>query len=193
MTTLTALAIFALAAGSLTGKVVSVHDGDTVTILDAENVKYKVRLSGIDAPELGQDFGKRSKQTLVDKIADKMVMVETHGKDRYGRTLGTIFIGERNVNLEMVAEGMAWWYKRYAPKDSALEKAESAARADTLGLWAGKPVEPWEWRKQEKGRRRSARAAPAALRGHERPNRIAGVSRCGNLASITPIQPVVCQ
>ena len=157
MSTLTALALLVLTAGSLTGKVVSVHDGDTVTLLDSENVKHKVRLSGIDAPELGQDFGKRSKQALADKVADKQVTVETHGKDRYGRTLGTIFVDGKDINLEMVAEGMAWWYKRYAPKDTALEKAESAARADKLGLWAGKPVEPWEWRRQEKERRARAK------------------------------------
>ena len=122
-------------------------------VVDACKSARRWRLSGIDAPELGQDFGKRSKQALADKVADKQVTVETHGKDRYGRTLGTIYVGERNINLEMVAEGMAWWHKRYAPKDAALEKAESAARAGKLGLWAGKPIEPWEWRKQEKERR----------------------------------------
>jgi len=134
-----------LNAEILTGKVVGISDGDTLTVL-VERTQVKIRLSGIDAPEKGQAFGGKSKDALAEKVFGKNVRVETQGQDKYGRTLGMIFVGNRNVNVEMVEEGWAWQFKRY-DTSKALADAEAKARAAKRGLWAdANPKSPWEWR-----------------------------------------------
>lgn len=89
---------------TLVGKVVKITDGDTITIL-VKKKQLKVSLAGIDTPESKQPFGTKAKQALSDKIFGKEVRVETQGQDRYERTLGTIFVGARNINLEMGPRG----------------------------------------------------------------------------------------
>jgi micrococcal nuclease len=135
------------AAEILTGKVVRIADGDTLTLLvDREQVK--IRLYGIDAPEKAQPFGNRAKQALSELTFGKSVRVEAKGKDKYKRTLGRVFVDDTDVNLELVKRGMAWWYRHYAPKDKELAQAEEEARRAKRGLWAdAKPIPPWEWRK----------------------------------------------
>jgi len=86
----------------ITGKVVSVSDGDTVTVLDEQRRQHKIRLDGIDAPESSQDFGSRAKQSLSDLVFGKTVTVISSKKDRYGRTLGKVTIDGRNINLEQI-------------------------------------------------------------------------------------------
>jgi len=147
-------AIPATAAEPLTGKVVSVTDGDTVRVLDADNVQHKVRLDGIDAPERGQPFGTVARDRLASLVMGKAVTVHNDGRDKWGRTLGRIEIEGQDVNRRMVADGMAWHYSRFN-NDTRLAAAERAARAAGRGLWAeAKPVPPWEWRAGEKERRR---------------------------------------
>jgi micrococcal nuclease len=119
--------LFSITAFALTGKVVSIADGDTLTILTADKQQIKVRLSGIDTPERKQAFGTQAKQALSSKVFSKTIRVQDNGKDRYGRTLGDIYLGERWINLEMVAEGYAWHYKAYS-KDKRLGDAEGTAR-----------------------------------------------------------------
>ena len=127
------------------GKVVSIHDGDTITILQNKQ-QIKVRLFGIDAPELKQPYGKKSKQFLANLIAGKVVEVEENGKDRYKRTIGTIFLNDKDVNAQMVENGYAWAYRKFSKKYTA---QESKARKQGLGLWQEKePTPPWEWRKR---------------------------------------------
>jgi endonuclease YncB( thermonuclease family) len=140
------LAISCLAE-TITGNVVSVYDGDTVTILDG-TTQIKVRLEGIDTPETKQPFGTRAKQALSEMVFGKQVRVEWQEKDRYGRTLGHIHFDGKWINLEMVNQGVAWHYKQYS-KDQQLAEAETAARKAKLGLWsAPKPVAPRDWRKE---------------------------------------------
>ena len=138
------------------GKVVGVSDGDTVTVLDAHQSKWKIRLLGIDAPEKKMPFGQKSKQQLSDLIYNKQVTVEYSKQDRYGRTLGKILVGGIDANLEQVRAGMAWHYKQYR-RDQALEDrqiysdAENSARASRIGLWVdANPTPPWTWRKQRR-------------------------------------------
>lgn len=100
-------------AQSLTGRVVGVADGDTVTILTPERRQVKIRLGQIDAPEKAQPFGQRSKQSLSDLIFDREVRVQVETTDRYGRTVGRIFQDNLDVNLEQVKRGMAWAYRQY--------------------------------------------------------------------------------
>ena len=106
------LALFVLAislaqAGPITGKVVGVSDGDTITVLTPAKESVKVRLYGIDAPESKQAFGARAKQELSGLVFGKAVRVEVVDKDRYGRTVGRVFVGDVDVNLEMVRRGFA--------------------------------------------------------------------------------------
>jgi endonuclease YncB( thermonuclease family) len=134
------------AANILDGKTVGVSDGDTVTVLDSSNTQHKIRLEAVDAPESHQPFGTKSKQALSSKVFGKTVRVEWTEKDKYRRTLGHIFIDDRWINREMIAEGWAWHYKQYSD-DEDLAKLELTARAKKVGLWADKnAIAPWDWR-----------------------------------------------
>ena len=140
------LSINSLVLG-LEGKVDSIVDGDTLTVLTADKQRIKIRLSGIDTPERKQAFGTKAKQALSSKVFGKTVRVRDNGQDRYKRTLGDIFLGDRWINLELVEEGYAWHYKHYS-KDKRLAQAEVEARAAKRGLWSdNNPVPPWEFRR----------------------------------------------
>lgn len=104
--TLALLLGFFCQAGTIEGRVVGVTDGDTVTVLDAEKLQHKIRLSGIDAPEKMQPFGQRSKESLSDLVFDKIVMVDTDKKDRYGREVGKILVNGVDANLVQVTRGV---------------------------------------------------------------------------------------
>jgi len=132
-----------------TARVVGVHDGDTLTALDDKR-QLKVRLHGIDAPELGQPFGQASKKALSDLVFGKTVTLHTTGTDRYKRTLARVTAGDIEVEAQVIATGHAWHYSRY-DHTTALEAAERNARAARRGLWAdAEPVPPWEWRAGER-------------------------------------------
>ena len=130
-----------------TWRVVGVHDGDTVTCIDDTNTKQKVRLAEIDAPEIGQDFGKVSRDALAELVFGKTVEVRDDGKDRYGRWIGHLSVDGVDVNRQMVATGNAWHYAAYS-QDEQLDDLEQQARARKLGLWTQpSPTPPWEFRK----------------------------------------------
>ena len=148
-----AVPLLAAEPATLAGKVVSVHDGDTLRVLDAGGTQHKVRLQGIDSPETKQAFGTKARNRLADLTLGKAVTVRVHGRDRYGRTLGTVEAAGQDVNRQMVADGFAWHYVEYS-QDAGLARAERDARAAGRGLWADKaPVAPWTWRAGEKGRK----------------------------------------
>src|SRR5688572_12258319 len=134
-------------AETISGQVVGIADGDTLTILDASKKRYKIRLASIDAPERGQAFYKRSKQSLSAICFKQSATVETQGKDRYGRYIAKVNCAGIDANGEQVRRGMAWTFKKYAPMTSALYEIEGYARLRQLGLWAdAEPIAPWEWR-----------------------------------------------
>lgn len=138
-----------LSAQTLRGKVVRVSDGDTVVLLDADNTQHKIRLNGIDAPENGQPYGDKSKEYLSNLIAGKEVTVEVKGTDQYKRILGVVYLGEVNINAEMVRAGYAWNYK-YS-KDKYYIKLQEKAKAEKKGLWMdSNAIDPWMWRKERK-------------------------------------------
>jgi micrococcal nuclease len=140
----------ALLADELRGKVVSIADGDTITVLDANKKQHKVRLTGIDAPEKKQAFGAKSKDRMGELVAGKDVVVEWKENDTYGRTLGKVRQGALDINLQMIKDGMAWHYKKFS-KSEEFSKAEAEAKVDKKGLWADpNPVPPWEFRKLKK-------------------------------------------
>lgn len=140
-------------ADTLTGRVVGIADGDTLTLLDATNTQHKIRLAGIDSPEKGQAFGQACKQSLSDLAYNRIVAVETSKLDRYGRMIGKVLVNGQDVNLEQVRRGCGWHYKKYQNEQSLDDRlsynaAEESARAGKVGLWAdNEPVPPWEWRK----------------------------------------------
>jgi len=137
------------AANSHMWRVVGVQDGDTLTCLDENNQQQKVRLAEIDAPELGQDFGKVSREALASMVFGKTVEVDDNGKDRYGRWIGHVLVNGSDVNREMVATGNAWHYAAYS-NDQSLAQLQSQARAQQIGLWAQpNPVAPWQFRSTE--------------------------------------------
>ena len=132
----------------VTGSVVSVLDGDTLEVLNGHHTE-RIRLSGIDCPEKGQAFGQRAKHAASNLAFGKDVMVQTHGHDKYKRTLGDVILPDgMNLNQELVKQGWCWWYRKYAPGDTVLEGLEDQARAARKGLWADpQPVPPWVFRK----------------------------------------------
>jgi endonuclease YncB( thermonuclease family) len=145
-------------ADQIEGKVVSVADGDTVTVLDAGRVQHKIRLSGIDAPERAQAFGNRSREYLSSLVAGQQVVVETDKKDRFGRSVGKILLQGRDINLAMIVGGLAWHYKKYQREQSASDRllyasAEQEARERRSGLWIDpEPMAPWDWRAQKRAK-----------------------------------------
>jgi endonuclease YncB( thermonuclease family) len=133
-------------AGELVGRVVSIQDGDTLTMLVSRQ-QIKVRLLDIDAPERKQPFGTRSRQSLADLCAQRDATVQSAGQDRYGRALGRVYCAGVDANAEQVRRGMAWVYVRYARQDSPLYAIQAEARAARRGLWQdANPVPPWKWR-----------------------------------------------
>lgn len=153
------LSIFHPLAPDQTGHVVGVHDGDTLTILSPDHHQIRVRLAGIDAPELSQPYGQAAKAALSRLAFGQDVTLSSQGQDKYQRTLAIVRTGSTrlNLNLEMVRAGMAWRYDQYT-NDPALLQAQQAAQAQHLGLWAAPdhgsaaPVPPWEWRRAKNSR-----------------------------------------
>lgn len=131
------------------GRVVGIADGDTLTILDDRKQQIKVRLAEIDTPESAQPYGTRAKQELSRLVHGKTVIVKIQGIDRYGRMVGRVYVGELDVNAEMVKLGAAWVYRKYASDQSlyALEKQAKQKRAGIWNLPEAEQIPPWEWRK----------------------------------------------
>lgn len=150
-------------AVTLTGRVVDVADGDTITVLDAQRQEHKIRLGGIDAPEKAQPFGQRSKVSLAQLVFDRDVRVEYEKRDRYGRIIGKVMMQPSDctrcpmtvdAGLAQLTVGLAWWYRKYAKEQSPedrerYESEEQEARSRRIGLWQDlNVVAPWEWRRR---------------------------------------------
>jgi endonuclease YncB( thermonuclease family) len=135
------------------GKVISVYDGDTITVSATDNQKVKIRLYGIDAPELKkQPYGKASRDYLQRLILNKTVEVTDLGKDLYNRTIAKIYYKNEYINLKLVQTGNAWHYQAYS-KDLDLKEAQIIAKDHEVGLWRSEfALSPWEWRAMDKKR-----------------------------------------
>ncbi|MEE3241442.1 MAG: thermonuclease family protein [Pseudomonadota bacterium] len=145
-----------LTKADISAKVISVIDGDTIYVRDYDNKTHKIRLAGIDAPEMSQPYGKESRSHLLELIYGKEVFIEAKKNDRYGRIIGTAFHKGIDVNLVQVKEGMAWWYEYYkdqqSPEDQRLySTAHDRAKKDKVGLWEDPlAINPYKWRKSKK-------------------------------------------
>lgn len=142
------------------GTVTKVSDGDTIQVTDSHGTMVKVRLYGIDAPEAakgskpGQSYGEEAFQALRQKVERQHVRLDVMDVDQYGRTVSIVWLSNRNINREMVAEGWAWAYRDYLDRAHASEyiTAEEQARKAGRGLWqqGGINQPPWEFRRQQK-------------------------------------------
>jgi endonuclease YncB( thermonuclease family) len=139
-------------AWAFTGRVVSVHDGDTITIQAENATRVRVRLYGIDAPELRQEHGHDAQLAMSSMVAGRQVEARPMARDRYGRTVALVRAGNAtSVNEEMVRQGWAWVYLRYCrePFCPAWTDIEAVARDTRAGLWSSPfPLAPWSWRRK---------------------------------------------
>ncbi len=134
-------------ARMLEGRVVGVRDGDTIELLDAARERHVIRLAHIDTPEKAQPYGGKAKQFVSSLVYGKTVTIEVTDRDRYGRLVGVVYLEGANVNLRIVENGYAWWYRQYST-DVSYGRTELDAFERRSGLWADKrPVPPWEWRR----------------------------------------------
>lgn len=137
---------------AITGRVVGVTDGDTLTILDGSLRQYRVRLGGVDTPERGQPYGKVAKSSLSALAFGHEATADCGKADRWGRLVCKVSVGGRDVGLSQVERGLGWHYKKYEREQSAADRlayaqAEEDARSARRGLWADpSPVAPWDWR-----------------------------------------------
>ena len=128
-----------------------VIDGDTIHIKS-----YKIRLEGIDAPEITQQYGIQSRIALKRMLKDRKFTIQILNKDRYGRSVGIIYIDQLDVNHNMIKEGNAWAYRKYLktlPGQKGIDyiEAETTSKLGKKGLWAfDKPLSPWLYRRQKR-------------------------------------------
>lgn len=155
-------------AETMTGMVVGVADGDTVTVLVNGHDQIRVRIMGIDAPEKKQAFGQRSKQAMSDCAFGKQTRVEWSKKDRYGRTVGKVSVDDVDCGLHQIELGLAWHYKAYKreqkPEDrKSYAEAEAIARSADRGLWSEHdPIPPWDFRHRQPSRFKTPTASETA-------------------------------
>ncbi len=152
-------------SGSIEGVVTRVPDGDSLQVTDGSGKMLKIRLYGIDAPQAGrcdkktgrstgaaQPFGEAASQALRGKVAGQKVRIDQMGSGPNDKVIAVVWLGSRNINHEMLAEGWAWAYRKHLDERSGAEYAqrEAEARSKRLGLWQqANPQPPWEFRKQE--------------------------------------------
>ncbi len=152
MKTLILLILFSLLSvtDSFKAKVIGVYSGDTIVVSTSNDKQIKVRLEGIDCPELDQEYGDSAKMATVALCFKKDVRIEKVGLDTYGRTLAYVYVGDICLNKELLRLGMAWQYKEYNT-DPELAKLEDDARANKTGLWRQiHPQSPWDFRHAKK-------------------------------------------
>ena len=131
-------------------------DSDALLLKATDGREHRIRLNGIDAPELQQTFGRESQELLQQLLRGRKLRVVTQGEDRAGQIIGDVFVrleegqNEKLLNVELVERGWAWHFVRFAKDNRQLSEAEQRARAGRLGLWAeAGPVSPWDFRRQQ--------------------------------------------
>ncbi len=135
-------------SSTFSAKCIGVSDGDTITVLK-QGKATRVRLYGIDCPERGQDFYRAAKTFTSEQAYGNIVEITPVDQDEYGRLVAWVSANGQNLNKELVAAGLAWWYKRYAPNNGELARLEKKARKEKIGIWSHpNPVPPWEFRRE---------------------------------------------
>ena len=139
------------------GKIIKIHDGDTLHVIDEDGAKHKIRMAYIDAPEINQAYGTRSRDNLIAVADGKKVQVRVFEKDRYKREVAQVSVGATDLNLMQLRDGAAWHYDSYARKQQSktaytdYASAQKQAKQKRKGLWGGKsPQAPWDFRREER-------------------------------------------
>jgi micrococcal nuclease len=128
------------------GTIIRVVDGDTYVFLTATG-SLTVRMLGIDAPERDQPFSKESAEFL-SKYLNKQATTKVNGTDKEERSVGTLFVNSRDINLLSIKGGYSWHYKRYSD-DKDYAEAEEYAQKNKLKIWSlPNPIPPWTWRQR---------------------------------------------
>jgi endonuclease YncB( thermonuclease family) len=145
------LAANVLSNDMIAARVISVTDGDNLTVIGSDNKQALIRLHGIDCPELAQPFGENAKEFTSNLCFGKIIMYRMVGIDRFDRTIATVFLEDgKELNLAILKAGLAWRYERYAKRQDYADAEEEARRAG-IGLWGDKePMPPWEWRREKR-------------------------------------------
>jgi endonuclease YncB( thermonuclease family) len=136
--------------GELKLVVFKIADGDSFEGR-AGTVNYRIRLYGIDAPERGMDFYRKSKDRLGELCADGPLLIKLRNKDGFGRWVADAFTASgEHINYRMVEEGLAWHFTKYS-NDPKLSELEKQARKEGRGLWSiAHPTPPWQYRKEHR-------------------------------------------
>ncbi len=139
------------------GKIAKIHDGDTLHVIDEDGAKHKIRMAYIDAPEINQAYGTRSRDNLIDAADGKKMKVRVFETDRYQREVAQVSVGTTDLNLMQLRDGAAWHYDSYAKKQQSktaytdYAAAQKQAKQKRKGLWSGKnPQAPWDFRREER-------------------------------------------
>jgi len=137
----------------MTARVISVTDGDNLTVLDHDDKQVLIRLHGLDCPELEQPFGEQAKAFTSNHCFGKIIMYRMVGLDKFDRTIAVVYLEDgRELNLELLKAGLAWHLKHYLDRPEYAEAQEEAREAG-VGLWGDKdPTPPWEWRKNRRNK-----------------------------------------
>jgi len=144
------LFLFLPVTESINALVIGVASGDSIIVTLSDSKQLKVRLEGIDCPELDQEYGDSAKMATVALCFKKHVRLEKTGVDTYGRTLAFVYVGDLCVNRELIRLGMAWQYAQYN-NDPELKQLELEARKNKVGLWQqANPESPWDFRHKKK-------------------------------------------
>lgn len=149
--------IFSQSSSIIIAKVTKVVDGDTIYVFSSyDNLIKKVRLVGIDAPEMDQPYGIDSKIALENYISNKNIRIYDYGLDKYDRMLGKVIFNGKDINSLMIKNGHAWLYKKYKkslnPYDqSYYSELENNAQNSKLGIFENPGfIEPWVWRRNKR-------------------------------------------
>lgn len=136
----------------LVGRVSRVPDGDSIEV-DLDSGPIRVRLHGIDTPEMSQTWGREARVELLKRIVRREVALQPVTHDQYDRMVAVVYLGEESINRWLVQQGHAWAYRQYL-EDATFCDIESDARAARRGLWSQPDrdwIAPWEWRRSQRG------------------------------------------
>mgnify|MGYP001067340947 FL=1 len=149
--------IFGYADSSFSGDVTKIIDGDTIYVtIKTNNLRKKIRLVGIDAPEIDQPYGIDSKLALEEYLLNKHVTILNYGTDKYNRILGKVVFNNKDINSLMIKYGHAWLYRKYQDSLNRHDQAyylelENNARDERLGIFSYPGfIEPWMWRSKKR-------------------------------------------
>lgn len=153
ITMVLALMTTAASAATLSGRVVNIADGDTLTLLVGRQ-HHTIKIAAIDAPERYQKWGDQSRTHLSRLAFNQTAVAECSRLERSGYQTCKVTVNTVDLGLQQISEGMAWWVRQDASiqpaeDQSAYESAELMAKMRRLGLWGEtNPVPPWEFRRR---------------------------------------------